>query len=74
MFLQFGNDLHSACEPSARVWHKGNYRIGYHSISVAKIVIDVNLREIHAISLLYESLTVSRTILAALIVPLTTKS
>ena len=74
MFLQFSNDLHSACEPSARVWHKGNYRVGYHPVSIAQVVIDVNLREIRAVSLLHENLTVSRTILAALIVPLTTKS
>ena len=72
MYLKFCNNLHLACEPSARVWHKGNYRIGYRS--VARVVIDVNLQEVHAVSLLYENLTVLRTILAALIEPLTTKS
>jgi hypothetical protein len=72
MFLEFCNNLHPACEPSARVWHEGNYWIGYRSVT--EIVIDVNLRELHAISLFYEDLIVSRTILAALIVPLTTKS
>jgi hypothetical protein len=72
MFLEFCNNLHPACETSAWIWHKGNYCIGYRS--VVKVVIDVNLQEIHAINLRYEYVTDLRTFLAALIVPLTTKS
>jgi hypothetical protein len=72
MFLEFCNNLHPACEASAWIWHKGNYCVGYRT--VAKVIIDVNLPEILSISSLYGYLTDLRTFLAALIVPLTTKS
>jgi len=72
MFLEFCNNLCPACEASAWVWHKGYYCVGY--CSAAKVVIDGNLQEIHAISLLYKYLTELRTFLAVLIVPLTEKS
>ena len=69
MFLEFSDNLCPACELSAWVWNDGNYSIGYWSVD--RVVIDVNLLEI---SLLHEKWTVSRTTLAAFIVPLTTKS
>ena len=72
MFLEFFNNVHPARKASAWVWHKGNDCVAYRF--VAKVVIDVNLQEMHTISLLNEHLTALRTILAALIVPLTTKS
>jgi len=42
MFLEFSNNLCAACEPSARVWHEGNYCIGYRSVT--KVVTDVYLQ------------------------------
>ena len=73
MILEFCNDVRPACEPCARVWNERDCCFG--SRSIAKVVIDVvNLQEIRVVSLLYENLTILRTILAALIVPLTTKS
>ena len=69
MMLEFCNDVRPACEPSAWGWYEGDCCTECRS--VAKIVIVVNLQEMQAISLLYENLTFSRTILAALIVPLT---
>ena len=71
MIFEFCNDVCPAYEPSAWVRHKGEYCIG--CCFIAKVVIVVNLREMQAISLLYENLTLSRTILAALTVPLTTE-
>ena len=72
VFLEFFNNLHPACEPSAWIWDKRNDCVGYRF--VAEVVIDANLYEMHAISLLDEYLTALRTILAALIVPFTTRS
>ena len=71
MILEFCNDAYPACELNAWVWHEGDCCIGCRFVT--KVVIDINLREIYAISLLYENLTFSHTTLAALIVPLTTE-
>jgi hypothetical protein len=49
--FEFGNDFCTPCEPIARVWHKGNDPIGRRPIAVVDVV-DVDLPEIHAISLL----------------------
>jgi hypothetical protein len=38
MSLEFGNDFCTPCEPSARVWHKGNDPIGRRPIAI--IVVD----------------------------------
>ena len=44
MPLEFGNDFCAACEPIARIWHKGNDPIGRHPIAI--IVANVDLPEI----------------------------
>ena len=46
MPLEFGDDLCAACEPIARIWHKGNDAVRCRLIAI----IDVHLPEIHAIS------------------------
>ena len=61
MPLEFGNDFCAACEPIARIWHKGNDPIGRRSF----VVVDMDLPEIHAISLQSKYLTVSLTVSAA---------
>jgi hypothetical protein len=66
--FEFGNDFCTPCEPIARVWHKGNDPIGRRPIAVDDVV-DVDLPEIHAISLLSRYLAVPLTILAAFNVP-----
>ena len=50
MLLEFGNDFCTACEPIAGIWHEGNDPIGRRPIAVVDVV-DVDLPEIHAISL-----------------------
>ena len=42
MPLEFGDDLHAACEPTARIWHKGNDPIGRRPIGI----IDVDLQDV----------------------------
>ena len=44
MPLQFSNDFCAACEPIARIGHKGNDPIGRHPIAI--IVVNVDLPEI----------------------------
>ena len=44
MPLQFGDDFCAACEPIARIWHKGDDPIGRPPIAI--IVVDVDLQEI----------------------------
>ena len=44
MALEFGNDSCTACEPSARIWHKGNDPNGRRPIAI--IVVDVDLLQI----------------------------
>ena len=61
MPLEFGNDFCTSGEPIARIWHQGNDPIGRRPIAV----VDMDLSEIHAISLLSTYLTVSLTALAA---------
>ena len=51
MPLMFGNDFCTPCEPIAWIWHKGNNPIGRRPISIVDVV-DVDLPEIHAVSLL----------------------
>jgi len=66
MLLKFGDDFCAACEPIARIWHKGNDPIGCHPIA---IIVDVHLLEIHAISLVHPNIymiTILLTVLAAL--------
>ena len=60
MALEFGNGFCTPCEPIARIWHKGNNPIGRRPISV----VDVDLPEIHVISLLSRYVTVPLTVLA----------
>ena len=42
--LEFRNDFRAACEPVARIWHKGNDPIEHRPIAI--IVLDVDLQEI----------------------------
>ena len=42
MPLEFGDDFCAACEPIARIWHKGNDPIGRRPIAV--IVVDIDLQ------------------------------
>ena len=44
MALEFGNDFCTPCEPSARIWHKGNDPIGRRAIAI--IVVDIDLLQI----------------------------
>ena len=69
MPLEFGNDFCTPCEPIAGIWHKGNDPIGHRPIAV--LVVDVDLPEILAISLLVLSgyLTVPLTVSAEWNVP-----
>ena len=62
MLPQFGDDFYAACEPIARIWHKGNEPIGRCPIAV----IDVHLPEIHAISFLLRNIEIVLTVLAVL--------
>ena len=48
MPLEFGDDFCAACEPIARIWHKGNDPVGCHPIDI--IVVDVDLQEMNDIS------------------------
>ena len=54
MPLKFGNDFCTPCEPIAWIGHKGNNPIGHRPIGVVDVVdvVDVDLSEIHAVSLL----------------------
>jgi hypothetical protein len=63
MPLEFGDDFCMPYEPIARIWHKGNDPIGRRPIAAADVV-DVDLPEIHTISLLSRYLTVPLTVLA----------
>ena len=67
MPLKIGNDFCTACEPIAGIWHKGNNPIGRRPIGVVDVVdvVDVDLSEIHAVSLLSKCLTVPLTLSAA---------
>ena len=56
MPLEFGNNFCTPCEPITRIWHKGNDLVGRRPIAVVDEV-DVDLPEIHAISLLSRYLT-----------------
>jgi hypothetical protein len=49
MPLEFGDDFCPPCEPSAWIWHEGNGPIGIAVIAV----VDVDLPEIHIISLVH---------------------
>ena len=60
MALEFGNGFCTPCEPIARIWHKWNNPIGRRPIAV----VDVDLSEIHAISLLSRYVAVPLTVLA----------
>ena len=60
MALEFGNDFCTPCEPIARIWHKGNDPIERRSTAV----VDVDLPEIHTISLLSRYVAVPLTVLA----------
>ena len=42
MALEFGDDLCAACEPIARIWHKGNDPIGHRPTAI----IDVDLQDV----------------------------
>ena len=64
MLLEFSDDFRAACEPIARIWHKSNDPIGRRPIAVVDVD-DVDLPEIHAISLLSRYLTVPLTVSAA---------
>ena len=52
MLLQLSDDFCTACEPIARIWHKGNDPIGHRPIA---IVVDVHLPKVHAISLVHRN-------------------
>ena len=43
MLLEFSNNFCAACEPVARIWHKGNDPIGRRPIAI--VVVDVDLQE-----------------------------
>ena len=60
MALEFGDGFCTPCEPNARIWHKGHNAIGRRPIAV----VDVDLSEIHAISLLSRFVAVPLTVLA----------
>ena len=60
MALEFGDGFCTPCEPIAWIWHKGNNRIGRRPIAV----VDVDLPEIHAMSMLGRYLAVPLTLLA----------
>ena len=47
MCLEFGDDFCAACEPVARIWHKGNDPVGRRPIA---IIVDVDLQETNVIS------------------------
>ena len=64
MPLEFGDDFCAACEPIARIWHKGNDPIGRRPIAIID-VLDVHLPEIHTISLMGWYLSVPLTLSAA---------
>ena len=71
MRFEFGDDFCTPCEPIAGIWHKGNDPIGHRPIAVVDVV-DMDLPEIHAISLLVPVsgyLTVPLTVSAAWNVP-----
>ena len=63
MLLKFGEDFCTACEPIARIWHKGNDAIGHRPIVIS---VDVHLPEIHAISLVHRNIYLILTVLAVL--------
>ena len=67
MPLKFGNDFCTPCEAIAWIWHKGNNPIGRRPIGIVNVVdvVDVDLSEIHAVSLLSRYLTVPLTLSAA---------
>ena len=66
MVLKFGNDLCTACEPIAWIWHKGDDPIGRRPIAI--IVVDVHLPEIHAIRLIQRDIYMITILLTALAV------
>ena len=66
MPLEFGDDFCPPCESIAWIWHEGNDPIGCRPIAIIA-VLDVDLFEIHAISLVHRNIytiTPSRTVLA----------
>ena len=66
MPLEFSDDFCTACESIAWIWHEGNDSIRCHPIAIIA-VLDVDLLEIHAISLVHwniYTITLSRTVLA----------
>ena len=68
MPLEFGNDFCAACEPIARIWHKGNDPIGCRPVAII-VVVDVHLLEIDTISLVHQNtyiITILLTVLAAM--------
>ena len=48
---EFSNDFCTPCEAIAWIWHKGNNPIGRRPIDIVDVV-DVDLSDIHAVSLL----------------------
>jgi hypothetical protein len=52
MPLEFGDDFCPPCEPRAWIWHQGNDPIGCGPIAIIAVV-DVDLPEIHAVSLVH---------------------
>ena len=51
MHLEFGNDFCTPREPIAWIWHEWNNPIGRRPMSIVDVV-DIDLPEIHAVSLL----------------------
>jgi thiol-disulfide isomerase/thioredoxin len=49
MLLEFGNDFCPPCKPIAWIWHEGDDPIRHHPIAII-VVVDVHLRQIHALS------------------------
>ena len=46
MPLEFGDDLCAACEPIARIWHKGNDPIGRRPIAIIDDLQDIQCRQL----------------------------
>jgi hypothetical protein len=56
MPLEFGDDFCAACEPIARIWHKGNDPIRRRPI-VTIVALDVHLPEVNSSEHLHDSHT-----------------
>ena len=55
MPLEFGDDFCLPSEPSAWIWHKGDDPVGFGLIAIFAVV-DVDLPEIHVISLVHRNI------------------